>query len=145
MKPLADFDPQLTKNFHIDEFACKDGTGVPWNLIANVKELAENLQVLRDELNAEDKAKNPKAPEVGISINSAFRNDSYNAKIGGAPESEHEDCQAADITRKGRTPNQIAEKIEQLIKSKKMKQGGIGIYKSWVHYDTRGTAARWNG
>jgi hypothetical protein len=24
-----------------------------------------------------------------------------------------------------------------------MKQGGLGTYSTWVHYDVRGTAARW--
>jgi uncharacterized protein YcbK (DUF882 family) len=26
-----------------------------------------------------------------------------------------------------------------------MKQGGVGKYSTFVHYDTRGTAARWSG
>ena len=33
--------------------------------------------------------------------------------------------------------------IEKLIKEGKMKQGGIGIYKGFIHYDIRGTKARW--
>ena len=41
------------------------------------------------------------------------------------------------------TPTEIAKAIERLILEGKMKQGGIGIYPNYVHYDTRGTKARW--
>ena len=52
---------------------------------------------------------------------------------------------AADIKIEGHTPKQVNDIIEHLILTGRMKQGGLGIYKSWVHYDTRGTKARWNG
>ena len=35
---------KLTENFHIDEFKCKDGTGVPDEYFETVKTLAEQLQ-----------------------------------------------------------------------------------------------------
>jgi hypothetical protein len=41
------------------------------------------------------------------------------------------------------TPKEVALVIEGLISSGKMKQGGIGIYKSWVHYDIRNVKIRW--
>ena len=41
---------QLTKNFSRQEFDCKDGTIVPDKFLFNVKEVAENLQALRDYL-----------------------------------------------------------------------------------------------
>jgi transposase len=41
---------QLTTNFDVSEFACKDGTAVPLDLLGNVKTLATNLQALRDAL-----------------------------------------------------------------------------------------------
>ncbi len=41
------------------------------------------------------------------------------------------------------SPKQLAAKIEKLIAAKKMKQGGIGIYPGFTHYDIRGTKARW--
>ncbi len=50
---------------------------------------------------------------------------------------------AADIKVSGMTPKEVALVIEGLIEQGKMKQGGIGIYPSWVHYDVRGTKARW--
>lgn len=62
---------KLTTNFSLSEFACKDGTPIPDNLLSNVKELAKNLQVLRDSFNKP------------ITINSAYRSPSHNKSVGG--------------------------------------------------------------
>lgn len=123
---------ELTKDFNLIEFACKDGTPVPQELYANVKELAKNLQVLRDHI---------KEP-VYIS-GSGYRTPSHNKKVGGAKLSQHLQAKAADISVKSKTPKQLAVVIEKLIAEGKMKQGGIGIYPGFVHYDIRGTKARW--
>lgn len=122
---------QLTTNFSLYEFACRDGTPVPEKYIDNVKELAINLQVLRDFLGEP------------IHINSSYRHPAYNKKIGGAPNSQHLTASASDITTKSKTPKQLAAVIEKLIAEKKMKQGGLGIYPGFVHYDIRGIKARW--
>ena len=76
---------QLTKNFTLREFECNDGTSVPKKYIDNVKKLAKNLQVLRDEL---------KKP---IHINSSYRHEYYNNKIGGAKYSQHLTASASGI------------------------------------------------
>lgn len=122
---------QLTSNFHLSEFACKDGTPVPKELIPNVQVLANNLQVLRDHLGEP------------IHINSGYRSPAHNAKVGGKKNSYHMKAMAADITCKSKTPKQLAAVIEKLIAAKKMKQGGVGIYPGFVHYDVRGSRARW--
>lgn len=122
---------QLTANFSLAEFACKDGTAVPSTLMANVKALAKNLQVLRDEV------------KKAITINSGYRTVSHNKAVGGASGSQHLKAKAADIVVRGMTPAEVRKKIESLIASKKMTQGGIGKYNSFVHYDIRGTRARW--
>lgn len=122
---------ELTKNFNIEEFRCHDGTAVPSELIGNVKQLAENLQALRDYLGEP------------IHLNSGYRTPAYNAKVGGKKKSQHLLAKAADITTKNKTPKQLAAIIEKLIMQGKMKQGGIGIYAGFVHYDIRGTKARW--
>lgn len=123
---------QLTKNFSLSEFDCKDGTKVPANLIPNVQKLANNLQVLRDYLG------------VAVRITgSGYRTPSHNKKVGGAKNSQHLTASAGDINADGYTPKQLAVKIEELIKQGKMTEGGIGIYKNFAHYDIRGTKARW--
>lgn len=121
----------LTSNFKLSEFACKDGTAVPDIFLPNIMELAKNLQVLRDALGKP------------IHINSGYRSVAHNASVGGSPKSQHLLGKAADIRVNGLLPIEIAQVIEGLIKEGKMKQGGIGIYKSFVHYDIRGKKARW--
>lgn len=122
---------QLTKNFSLEEFNCRDGRVVPPQYLPNVEKLAANLQVLRDEIGEP------------IHINSSYRPPDYNKKIGGAPKSQHLTASAADITAKGYTPKKLAAVIERLIKAGKMKQGGLGIYPGFVHYDIRNYKARW--
>lgn len=122
---------QLTKDFHIREFKCKDGTKVPIELEANVRLLAEQLQALRDHIG------------IPIHINSAYRTEAYNEKIGGSPKSQHKLAKAADMVTSKYTPKQLAAIIKKLIKQGKMMQGGVGVYPSFVHYDIRGTEARW--
>jgi uncharacterized protein YcbK (DUF882 family) len=122
---------QLTQDFELIEFVCKDGSDVPDEYMHNVQELADNLQVLRDEI------------KESIHINSGYRSPNYNKRIGGKPASKHMLAQAADITVKGYSPKKLAQIIERLIACKKMKQGGLGIYPGFVHYDVRGKKARW--
>lgn len=121
---------KLTTNFSLSEFNKRNFT-VPTDVLRNLIELAKNLQVLRDEV---------KKP---IKITSGYRPAEYNAKIGGAKSSRHITGQAADLKIEGYTPKQIAAIIEKLIAAGKMKEGGLGIYKTWIHYDHRGTKARW--
>jgi hypothetical protein len=122
---------KLTPNFALSEFACNDGTAVPKQLIPNVKELALNLQVLRDSL------------MTPIKINSAYRHPAYNARVGGAAQSQHLTAKAADIVVRGYMPGTVKARIQKLINDKKMKQGGLGLYRSFVHYDIRGAMVRW--
>ena len=121
----------LTKNFNKREFDSKDGAEIPDEVLQNVKELATNLQVLRDEL---------KAP---ITINSGYRSPSHNARVGGAKRSQHLLGTASDIVVSGHTPQEVAIVIEELIRKGKMKQGGLKAYNSFTHYDIRGVRARW--
>ena len=121
----------LTKNFNKREFNSKDGAEMPLEVLQNIKELATNLQVLRDEL---------KAP---IIINSGYRSPSHNARVGGAKRSQHLLGTASDIVVIGHTPQEVAFVIEELIRAGKMKQGGLKAYNSFTHYDIRGVRARW--
>jgi uncharacterized protein YcbK (DUF882 family) len=122
---------KLTANFKLEEFNSKCGRPIPNNVLPNIIELAKNLQVLRDALGK------------SITITSGYRSPERNAKIKGAKNSQHLKGTAADIKVKGMTPKEVALVIEGLIESGKMKQGGIGVYPNWVHYDIRGVKARW--
>lgn len=122
---------KLTENFNLSEFKCPK-EGLPTGeILENAKELADNLQVLRDEI------------KLPIRIISAYRSPDYNKSIGGAEKSQHMYGKASDIKVEGMTPVEVHKVILKLISDGKMKQGGVGLYETFVHYDTRGTRARW--
>lgn len=124
---------QLTPNFKVSEFKCKDGTEVPEKFLANVQKLAENLQVLRDFI------------QKPIIVISGYRSPKYNRKIGGARKSQHLKAAAGDIIVPGMHPDDVRDTIIKLIKEGKMAKGGVGRYTTFTHYDTRGWNARWSG
>ena len=123
----------LTLNFTLSEFKCRDGSNVPDDLMDNVKLLCENLQVLRDHL------------EKPIRVISGYRSPRYNRRIGGARRSQHMLAKAADIRVYGISPLELKREIEKLIKEGKMMKGGVGLYRTFTHYDVRGRNARWRG
>jgi uncharacterized protein YcbK (DUF882 family) len=123
---------KLTKNFTKAEFESKDGAIMPDNVLSNIKILAKNLQVLRDEIG------------LSIKVNSGYRSAEYNKKVGGALNSQHLQGKASDLSVSGKTPKEVSDIIEKLINSGKMQQGGIGIYNTFTHYDIRGNKARWD-
>lgn len=122
---------QLTDNFNTEEFNCNDGTKVPCVLMGNVGVLAAQLQQLRDHIG------------IPIHINSAYRTKPYNTSIGGSPKSQHLEAKAADIRTNEHTPKELAAIVEDLIAEGKMKIGGLGIYPTFIHVDTRETKTRW--
>ena len=122
---------KLTSNFELSEFASKDGSKTPLDVIENLKELAYNLQVIRDTI---------KAP---IRINSGYRSPSHNKRIGGAVNSFHVKGMAADIVVDGYSPEEVFATLEILMRSGKIKKGGLKKYNTFVHYDIRGVIKRW--
>jgi len=128
---LNTYDEQLTPNFRLKEFHSKDGADMPVAVYDNIKLLAEELQKIRD------------VNELPITINSGYRSPQHNADIGGASNSYHMKGMAADFNIKGVSPNVVREIIEYQINLGKVKQGGVGSYANFTHYDIRGSKARW--
>jgi len=122
---------KLSPNFSVWEFASKDGAAFPLDVLKNLQKLAQNLEVIRAEVNRP------------ILITSGYRSLAHNAKVGGAKNSLHTLGKAADFKVQGISPIELGSIIEQLIAAGKIEQGGLGIYPTWVHYDNRGTKARW--
>lgn len=124
---------KVTKNFSASEFDCNDGSLMPEDVMENVIELAEQLQILRDHIGKP------------ITINSAYRSKEYNRRIGGVKSSFHIIGKASDLYVKGMSAREVYSVISDLIRAGKMKEGGVGLYVSqgFVHYDIRGTRARW--
>lgn len=122
---------KLTKNFNLSEFECKCGCVMPEFVKKNVIELADNLQVLRDVVGRLD-------------LTNAYRCKEHNADVGGAVNSQHVKGKAADIKSSAIEPSDMAIAVDDLMKTEKFKLGGIGIYNTFTHVDTRGSRARWS-
>lgn len=122
----------MTEHFTKEEFRSADGAHFPYEVKQNLRVLAEQLEVLREHF------------QKPIKINSGYRSPAHNAKIGGKPESMHLLGKAADVVIDGVSPDEVAEAIEFLIQGKMMKQGGLGKYDTFTHYDIRGKKARWD-
>lgn len=78
-----------------------------------------------------------------IVINSGYRSPAYNRSIGGASQSQHTMGRACDFNIQGIRPSAVRQKVEQLIRDGQMRQGGLGAYANFTHYDIRGYRARW--
>src|SRR5690625_293913 len=123
---------RLTENFELKEFLHDGVDCVPVTVLSNMQLLVNNLQILREEI------------EKPIHINSGYRTESHNEKVGGSPTSQHLLGKAADIWVSGMTPEELHEIIERLISTGGMKEGGSGLYSTFVHYDIRGYRADWD-
>ncbi len=114
---------KLSSNFQVKEFACKDGS----DKILIDNELVLVLQKVRDYFGKP------------VTINSAYRNASYNRKIGGVSNSQHTMGTAADVVISGVKAEEVAKYAEYIMGNK----GGIGLYNGFVHVDTRAKRSRW--
>lgn len=121
---------QLTPNFTREEFDSKDGAPMPAAQFECIKELAAQLQIIRNHIGKP------------IRINSGYRSPAHNDAIGGASNSYHMKGMAADIVVSGMSPSDLAATITALMIEGKITKGGIGKYNSFVHYDIRGSHIR---
>ena len=117
----------LTANFSRHEFACKCGCGYGLKRGDVDTGLVQQLQELRDEV------------ERPISITSGCRCAKHNRNVGGARNSQHIHGTAADIKVAGLSPKEVY----RILNAKYPKSHGIGLYRSWVHFDVRRGRARW--
>ena len=126
---------QLTKNFNLSEFLYSKWFDKRTQALVikmynetnsiqhNIQKLANQLQTLRNEV------------DVPVIINIAYRPVFYELSKGRDGTSQHTKGKAADITAQGLKPKYVAAKIEQLISSGDMLQGGLGVYPTFCHYD----------
>lgn len=113
-KKSVDGNKNLSANFKVKEFACNDGS----DTILIDLDMIPILQEIRN---------------LGgvVSINSAYRTDKYNAKVGGATNSYHKYGRAFDIRCSGMKLDDICNVANTLgVK-------GIIRYSSFVHIDSR--------
>ncbi len=122
----VDGNKAVSANFKVKEFRCKDGSD---KILIDVDFVKDRLQTIRDHFGAP------------VTVNSAYRTESYNKKVRGATNSYHLKGQAFDIVVKGHTPQEVARYAQTL------GIPGIIQYSGFVHVDSRETKywARDNG
>ena len=113
-----DGNTKISENFKVKEFACKDGSD---KILIDITFVRGYLQDIRSHFG------------LPVTVNSGYRTDSYNKKVGGAANSYHKKGRAFDISIKGITPLEVARYA-----------GSIGVpgiikYNSFTHIDSRDT------
>ena len=125
----------MTKNFKKSEFDCKCGCDMPEDVLVNITKLANQLQYIRDNV------------AMPITINSAYRCEAHNSSdaVKGSKNSQHLLGKAADIVIKGLDPVlDTYDYLDDLMRTGEILQGGLGMYKTFTHYDFRKNKSRWN-
>lgn len=140
LKDVNDYT-YLSSNFRLVEFLSKDGAKITQKQLNNVAELSSILQKIRNFVNS-GRPQNELRIFHLVRINSGCRSPQRNLEAGGAPLSTHIDCKAADFIIEGFTPAQTHRIVEYLIRTGEIPDGGLGLYKTHVHYDT-GNPRRW--
>ncbi len=127
--------PEGVTNFKFSELEYYDR--IPQEYMGNAAKLLQQLQMMRNHIGKP------------MTIISGYRSLERQMQVNpSAPKSKHLTAEAADIQIKGMTAKEIHEKILELIKLKKIINGGVGLYikSNFVHYDIRDNGpARWDG
>lgn len=77
-----------------------------------------------------------------LRITSSFRSPKYNKAVNGAPLSLHKAFKAADIQADCATPHEVYQILRTWREHGEFK-GGLGLYATFVHIDTRGENKDW--
>lgn len=124
-------DHKISAHFKLREFSCKCARGglhvteIDWELVEWLEEIRKHFG-------------------KPVIINSAFRCEDHNSKVGGKPNSQHLTGNAADIKINGVSPEKIAAYAKSLTRN--AGHGGVGTYNTFVHIDTRrNKIAEWRG
>ena len=130
---LKIFDGQITENFNLSEFKCRDNG----ELLVNSEALnhIDRLQRFRSWYNRP------------MRVNSGYRTPEYNKKIGGAAKSKHMKGIASDIALPQEFYSFTSQRREQFFNNIRNKwfdlcsidgvNGGVGFYDTFFHLDSR--------
>lgn len=77
-----------------------------------------------------------------VRLTSIYRSEEYNRAVRGASSSLHMKNNAIDFRIEGVRPVEVHAKLTAL-RTAGMFRGGIGLYRTFVHVDTRGVNASW--
>jgi len=142
---------QLSKDFWLFEWQCRDGTHVPPRLVPTVqRHVHGQIQPLRDFLGRP------------LKVTCGYRSPEYNEELrrraiaagrkpGAAKESQHMLGTAVDIRARGMDVLELRDVVYRLIRDGKIMDGGVGWYPptatrfGWVHIDIGRVGRRWKG
>lgn len=122
----------------------KKQTRVPVSMQKKSKRHLHNCQVIRDYISTKYKK------QISLTITSGYRtthyNDVYLPSIGikTAKGSYHKQAIATDLKNREITSQQLAEDIIFLMDLGVIDKGGVGLYDTFVHYDSRGFFVKWD-
>ena len=116
---------QISENFAVHEFACKDGSRPVFISLS----LVELLEAVRAHFGQP------------VHINSGYRTVSYNASLdNSSPKSQHCNGLAADIVVENTSPLEVYQYLDKALGE----HGGVGLYSTFVHVDMRANKSRWD-
>lgn len=124
---MSDIYRVLSPNFHQREFACKGEHCCGGIAIVNPN-LVQSLQLLREMLGSP------------LMISSGVRCFVHNRSIGSLDTSQHPQGRAADVWSHQYDPGEI---YDAALKIDSFRNGGMGLYATFVHLDVRGYRQRW--
>ena len=78
-----------------------------------------------------------------VKLTNVFRAEDYNLCVGGVSRSQHRLFKAADFVAREGTSANWAE-TARAARADGVFSGGVGVYRSFVHVDVRGTDADWD-
>lgn len=80
--------------------------------------------------------------QIPIQVSSGYRAPAYNKAVRGDPASFHMQFKALDIYSQWASPKRIHMVLKQM-QYEGLFKGGLKQYKTFVHFDTRGTNVTW--
>ena len=77
-----------------------------------------------------------------IMVTSSYRSPNYNSAVGGVAHSQHMVHTALDLIPRHTSPQELFNVLWQM-RQEGVFKGGLGLYRTFVHVDTRGRNATW--
>jgi uncharacterized protein YcbK (DUF882 family) len=83
--------------------------------------------------------------EIGkpVVLTSVYRSPRYNASVGGARRSQHKEFCAIDFKVVGAGGPSDWARVLRRLRDNGVFRGGVGLYNTFVHVDTRGYNVNW--
>ena len=110
----------ISPHFQVKEFACHDGSDI---VLIDVDFVRNQLESIRNYFNKP------------VTINSGYRTESWNKKVGGATGSYHVKGRAFDIVVKDTAPLAVCQFAQTM--SEVNHYGGVLRYDTFTHVDSR--------